>query len=381
MTFHTGSAENATPTIEVISSTTKTVLGGTPVPNTTFAHQIHQLFNTVTAEQIIYAIGLPILLYFLICRFRTAGRPSKSQDNDALDWDRPWLTLDFEALYGLFRLAHDSEWRNTPFVRSKNVQQIWNDPHRPWLRRLLSMGIMPLYIQDGGLDLHYVNFSRFEWKKQFPYFTLPRYQQAKQRAYIEFVVPYRSIDARTEEFIQTIIDSGMEDELYRSNNFTVMVRCSPPTRGGRLFYSEENPPLAEDRPLIIGAQSQIKWLLPFLPDEVLRAGCPDEIVQEGIKDVGPSLALYVKGPNASKVTLLEGTKSMLVRVEAKHYGICELDAYLYGVAQDVGLTEQWSEDDCQFAAEEELEICGLPIGGPQRPETESTWSVWSLLNG
>ncbi|KAH7381464.1 hypothetical protein DE146DRAFT_598489, partial [Phaeosphaeria sp. MPI-PUGE-AT-0046c] len=274
----------------------------------------------------------------------------------------PWLTLDWAALYGLFRIAHQDNWRQTPFWQHRVIQEHWNQPHRPWLRRLLAMGIMPLYMQDGGIDLHHVNFTRFGWKKEFPYFALPRYQQAKQRAYIEFVVPYRSIDARMEEFIQRLIDNRVEDALFSHDNFAVLLRYSPPTRGGRLFYSGKTPPLPEDWPFTIGAQSRIKWLLPFLPDKVLKKGMPNEIL-EGNKDIGPSLALYVKGPNAAKVTLLERTKSVLIRVEAQHYGICELGTYLYSVAREVGLTVQWPEEDCQRAAEEELARCALPIGG------------------
>lgn len=358
MSWPTDAAEHASARIQVVSSTTTTVLK-TSLPYSPVARYVNHWLNTVTAEQILFDFGVAVLLYSLIQKIRNPSETASHAHEDAHGWDAPWLTLDLAALYGLFRLAHEQGWRQTPFLMHKVIQEHWNLPHRPWLRRLLGMGIIPLYIQDGGMD-----------------FELPRYQQAKQRAYIEFVVPYRSIDARMEEFIQRVIDSRVEDKKFRDHNFAVLLRYSPPTRGGRLFYSEANPPLSENRPFTVSAQSVVKWLLPFLPDKVLRKGLPDAIVRQGNKHIGPSLALYVKGPNASKVTILERLQSILIRVEAQHYGICEIDAYLYGIAQEVGLTVQWPEDNCQRAAEEELARCGLPISGPDTPEAVSEQKFW-----
>jgi hypothetical protein len=63
--------------------------------------------------------------------------------------------------------------------------------NRPWLRRLLELGVIPPFIQDGGINTHRVNFTRFGWTTRFPWVKVPIYQQGKRRAYFEFLFRFR----------------------------------------------------------------------------------------------------------------------------------------------------------------------------------------------
>jgi hypothetical protein len=314
---------------------------------------------TLQHVHLLLLFGTPLIWYLAwVQKARLSAQ--KAEEDDALhDWEEPWLTNDWATLYGLIRLSNDNQWPHSPLCLNKDIQHHWYHPDRPWLKRLLALGTVPLFIQDGGMDTHYTNYTGFGRKKEFPYFTTPKWQQGKRRAFFEFLVPYPNGSAKMRQFLDSIINNRAEEEIdgnqvVRDNSYAVTVRESPPDRGGKILYSKENRPAPEERPLEVGAQSALKPLLPFMSDEVLRKGYGVRI---------NCLSTYMRGFHPEKVPLLRHAPARLVRVEAYHYGACELDGFVFGLAQKVGLGVQWPEGRCREAALMELEQCGLPVDG------------------
>tara|TARA_R110002003_G_scaffold3_13_gene67 strand:+ start:12865 stop:13584 length:720 start_codon:yes stop_codon:yes gene_type:complete len=226
------------------------------------------------------------------------------------------------------------------------------------MKRLLAMGVIPLYIQDGGMEQSRVNFTGFGRSEQFPYFTWPRFHQSKKRAYFEFLVPYPRESQKRMEFLQEIIQNRVQDDVVneqvvRDNSYGVTVRFSPPDRGA-IYYSIDNPPCPEERPFEVGTQSAMEPLVPFKRDEVLRKGYAQRC---------HTIAYFIQALDPSKVPLLRHADTILVRLEAKHYGLYEVDHFVFSIAQDVGLPVQWPEVQCREAAVEELNRCRLPVDG------------------
>ncbi|KAH7069680.1 hypothetical protein BKA63DRAFT_535860 [Paraphoma chrysanthemicola] len=274
------------------------------------------------------------------------------------EWERPWKTSDWPTLFGLIGLANDNRWEQTPLWFYKSMHEKWHQHNRPWMKRLLAMGVIPLYIQDGGMEQYRVNFSGFGLKKRFPYFTWPRYIQSKKRAYFEFIIPYCDQNQDRLDFLQEIIVNRTQqvtgyEQAVRDNSYGVTVRIAPPGRGA-IYYSIPNPPCLQERPFEIGAQSALELFVPFKRDTVLKRAFAERC---------NAMAYFFRDCDASRIPLLQHADTILVRLEAKHYGSCELDTYVYSVAERVGLPILWPEVECREAAVKELELCGLPADG------------------
>ncbi|KAF1911978.1 hypothetical protein BDU57DRAFT_542587 [Ampelomyces quisqualis] len=161
------------------------------------------------------------------------------------------------------------------------------------------------------------------------------------------------------QFVDRLIKNRAEEEIgdnqvVHDNSYAVTVGESPPDRGDNIVYSKDHRPAPEDCPLEVGAQSALKPLLPFMGDEVHRKGYGVQI---------SCLSTYMRDSNQEKAPLPRYAPTGLVRVEAYHYGACELDAFVFGLAQKAGMEVQWPEGRCHEAALMELEQCGLPIDG------------------
>jgi hypothetical protein len=61
------------------------------------------------------------------------------------------------------------------------------------------------------------------------------------------------------------------------------------------------------------------------------------------------------------VWLLGFNRWLFVRVEAGHWGYVELDHFVLGAVQDVGMEVRWVGDVCEQRAMEEIERCGLEL--------------------
>jgi hypothetical protein len=190
-----GSAARATPTvIQTIIQTSE---------NSRNHHQLPLILTLSPSDRsTLLLLFIPILwliahLYSLTLTRRLVRQPTTQQ------WDQAWQTNSWPALYGLVRLSFDNNWTDirTPFTWQKSILRIWHQPNRPWLGRLLAMGIIPLTIQDGGISTYRVPANRFlTWKSGAAnWFGWPMYVQSKKRACFEFIVPRTYMTARRRE--------------------------------------------------------------------------------------------------------------------------------------------------------------------------------------
>jgi hypothetical protein len=107
----------------------------------------------------------------------------------------------------------------------------------------------------------------------------------------------------------------------------------------------------EYRPLEVGAHCVLKPLLPLKRDRALKRGYGDH---------ANTLAYFIRKNQPEKIPLLRYAETAVVGLEAKHYGACALDAFVFGLAQAAGLEVQWPEGLCEEAALRELRRCELP---------------------
>jgi hypothetical protein len=344
------------PTITAVTITTSTIVPLQP-PHAPVQHQppnLHVILQFSWLQQILL-LSIPLLWLLALLRKSHLHVHKKAEHDAQQHWEEPWLTKDWEALYGLIRLTYDHKWLYTPFWLGRSVQEHWHMSNRPWLRRLLGMGVIPLFIQDGGMNTHRVNFTGCGWTTRFPWVKVPIYQQGKRRAYFEFLVPFPYASKEMATFLESIILNRMGEDVGdarsgRNNSYGVTIRFGPLDRG-RVYYAEDNPPVPEDRPLEVGAQCVLKPLLPLKRDGVLKRGYGDHANR---------LAYFIRNNQPEKIPLLRYADTVLVRLEAQHYGACELDAFLFGLAQAAGLEVQWPEGPCEVAALQELQRCELP---------------------
>jgi hypothetical protein len=355
---------NTTATITQVASTTTTVLNVSPTPFKSF-------LTNDSFWHVLQLLSLPLVWYLAYRRQKQLSlqQQKKLIENVEGEWDEPWLTDSWDTLFGLIGLANDNKWTHTPFWFYKSIHKAWHQHNRPWMKRLLSRGIIPLYISDGGIDTWHTNRTTWGRKRTFPYFTWPRYVQGTKRAVFEFLMPYPGDAADRRAFLKSIVANrtGDGEELvsrsYRTregsalpvndNSYGVSLRFGPPDQGP-IYYSVTNPPELEQQPFIVGAESAFEWLLPFLPDTVLKKGFGERTNR---------LAQFCKNNQPERVPLLRYADTVIVRLEARNYDVCELDRFVYHVAQDAGLGANWPKSRCRTAARQELRRCKLPLHG------------------
>jgi hypothetical protein len=335
-----------TPTL--VTTTTETLFAA---PRTIYIEQNNPLS---TIQQLLFLSTIPLAWYFA---YQRRQHLSRSKRIYAGNWTAPWRTTSWNALYGLLALAYDNEWgTNTPFWLYKSIHDTWQTPNRPWLKRLLAMGVIPLHISDGGMSTHRVGYTSWAWRKSWPWVAWPLYQQEKSRACFEFLVPYPDATAPKERFLRAIIENRGEGEEYpmatRGVNewgYGVSLRMGPPDQG-KIYYSIQNPPEREEYPFQVGARSWLEFLLPLKRDKVLRNGY-------GVRS--NRFAYFCRNNNPARVPLLRHADAVIVRLEARHYDVCELDQFVFHLAQKVGLPVQYPEEICRKKALRKLERCEL----------------------
>ena len=234
----------------------------------------------------------------------------------------------------------------TPFVPEYlgSIQQRLQPARRRWaLRQLLEKGIIPLYIQDGGMST--TQTASWGASTTFPFITLPRYRQTKSRAYFDFVIPHYE-----HEVVRKLIRLLCRNEAGHG----VEYRLFNPDIGWETPGKEKKPCAPYTRPsfpLSVGAESVVEVLLPF---------CPDRVVEKTHEGCCP-LEWYLKGRGADTIPLLHYASFCVVRVEAGHWGHVELDNCVLNCAQEVGMEDRWPLDKAQRRAERELESFGLGV--------------------
>ncbi|KAJ4377959.1 hypothetical protein N0V83_000789 [Neocucurbitaria cava] len=301
-------------------------------------------------------IYLTFLLVTVIGRWLARRRQGQLSDagkgelDDAVeeDWQRPWKTKEWMALFGLIAMAHDNDWPSTPFREKYNrsIRERWHTPNKHALRRLLHKGIIPLLIQDGGVRTE--QLKSWAWSNAFPYIQLPLFRQAKNRAYFEFLVPYPHRGNKM-KFLQNLVSN--------KQGYGITLRFSEPPPAGKIFYSEMNPPCRESsgQHASVGAESAFEALLPFKKDQVFQKAKGGSARQ---------LDSFIKGSNLQRIPLLDSTESVLVRVESKHWSSVDIDEFVYAVAKET-MPEisklRWTAKAVWEAASRELKRCGLIV--------------------
>ncbi|RMZ68371.1 hypothetical protein GMOD_00009996 [Pyrenophora seminiperda CCB06] len=260
------------------------------------------------------------------------------------DWDLPWQTKDWMTLYGLIGMAYEDETMYTPFRRQyiRSIQQRYQLPTRSQLRMLLETGIIPLFIQDGGISTE--QRRHWCWSSTFPFIKLSRFEQAKRRACFEFLIP-RPERPEVARFFKIL--------GYNQWRYGVQMRTCNQIHNRETVDAWEEPAGPYDNtsfPLSIGAESTLEPMLPILPDKPLDMARSDTI---------NGLEWYVKDNITRTLPLLHFWDVCIFRVEAGHWGPAELDSFILGCAEKAGLNYRWPVDVARRKAIKELERRGL----------------------
>lgn len=260
-------------------------------------------------------------------------------------FEEAWETKDWYALYGLIAMANDRRTEHTPFreVYRKTVQERWHEPNRLALERLLEFGIIPLNVDDGGLATY--QFRPWKWLKAFPYVQLPRYRQEKTRAFFEFLLPHPNNPRRL-----GFLDLVMSNDHDLGASMSINERATgPPT----IETSTSNPPiLKEYHPFSVGAESMIEARLPFMRDRRIPKAHSVKVNQ---------INWFFDGLDSNRIPLLGLTKSVVVRVESRHWGRMELEPMVLGLAERSRMQRQYATEMTWGAAERLLKCHGLSV--------------------
>lgn len=239
-------------------------------------------------------------------------------------------------------MSYKNNSPHTPFhtYHTHSIHIRWENPHRIALQRLLEKGIIPLFIQDGGISTSLT--KPLLPSRKFPYFHLPHWQQAKRRAYFDFLVPHPAEKSRA-RFLKLVCGN--------KHRYGVSVWDAHEDTTYEIEYAEQNPPYEGDAyPLSVGVEAVLEPLLPFMKDRVVST--------RGVGELGP-LGTYFKGGTSRGVPLLYHAPTLVVRVESCHWGRLELDQFVNGCAEKARLRCLWPGDATWEAASCELERCGL----------------------
>ncbi|EFQ96084.1 hypothetical protein P3342_012393 [Pyrenophora teres f. teres] len=237
-------------------------------------------------------------------------------------------------------MAYEDKSMYTPIRREciQSIQQRFKE--RPQLRMLLEKGIVPLFIQDGGVSTMQTRF--WSWSTEFPFIKLAYFEQAKRRACFEFLLPHPK-RKRAVRF----------HKLLGQNNwgYGIQLRaCNQVLHKeliGRWSYPAAPYP---DVPLSVGAESALEPMLPLLPDKPLDAGRLNTV---------DGLQWYLKNNESASIPLLHYTDVCIFRVEAGHWGPAELDSFVLACAEKAGMQYRFPVDLMRNQAIKTLERNGL----------------------
>jgi hypothetical protein len=314
---------------------------------------------------------LLLLLLSVVVMDKLAQRHRKSiltreeeEQELAEAWQEPWFTSDWSILYGLIALSHENkiEPQHTPFKAEymSSIQARFKRPQRWALRRLLERGVIPLRINDGGVST--TRTATWGVSLAFPFIQLPRYQQTKSRAYLEFVIPHpeqAGVKHLFKILAQNRMSYGISTRTY-NHNTQKSKTCSPSKA-----YPRNRPKSGPGFPLSLGAQSTCEALLPFLPDTQMRQAQGARVDwldsyitsdTEGRQD-GQSQS----DSDMIRVPLLQHSSWVIVRIEAPHWGYVELDNFVLGAVEESGMEARWTKSVCESRAVTRLGKLGLEI--------------------
>jgi hypothetical protein len=359
MAFFWGPSVIETATVTVVARTTETLLSVNSPHNNGTSMWADSTASIPLSQQMVHlAMILAIPIIWLLALIRKDQLEDQERDTwlTHRTFQEAWRTKDWGTLYGLMGLANDHKWTwQSPFCGSPKVHNAWNEPGRFYCKRLLAFGIIPLLVQDGGIATTRVPGTEWAWDKRFPYFRVPKYQQVKSRAHMEFAIPLpEPMDPRLEEFLEAVVlNRSNAQRTLESQRWSLGVVCRYPDEP--VHHSTVNPPEPKGTPLQVGAKSYIEPLLPFKKDVNLKEGEGRHRCSELLK--------YMRDRNPGSVPLLEMSYHVLVRIEARHFEPQRLDEFLYTLAQGANLQVKWPEIQCRDAALEELERLDLPVNG------------------
>lgn len=260
---------------------------------------------------------------------------------------KSWVVLSLlcdQWLRGL--IPGDGMWtpRNAAALRAKEDTSA--------LRKLVRMGIYPLYVQDGGgpFTAREKGGGVSAWGRV----TLPVWRQSKRRAVFEFVVP-RGRGWNEED----VAGLGREEQTRRREDakylllMRTLVRSMALRRAGRWRTAATGivhvraRDLMDDRwetskmgpdpevPVEVGATSCFKGFLPFKLDRILRGGW--------VKSMMGSVRNWLQYG-----FLLSAVQLPIVRIEAPDDDDIELDKEVLLIAQNFRLDKEgWDEEVAQ----------------------------------
>ncbi|RAR05419.1 hypothetical protein DDE82_003886 [Stemphylium lycopersici] len=338
---------------DITLASTRTGTATSTAATTAFARAIDSLHrfhswipHLATILHTLLYLAMPIFYLLTQRRRHEIATDEATERETQQEWASAWHTKDWTTLYGLLALAQENEPMPTPWAPRylRSMQQRLQAPRRRWaLRELLEKGIIPLYIQDGGVCTRQT--ASWGVRPTFPFVTLPRYRQTKSRAYFDFAVPHYE-EELVRQFVMLLCrnEAGHGVEYCR---FDPGPKLRRPGKG--------KPPCAPYKgpgfPLSVGAEAVVESLLPF---------CPDRVVERAHEGCCP-LEWYLKGDAAETIPLLHYVSLCIVRVESGHWGHVELDNCVLNCAQDVGMEDLWPLHKAQRRATRELERLGLAI--------------------
>ncbi|KAF1962695.1 hypothetical protein CC80DRAFT_96019 [Byssothecium circinans] len=218
-------------------------------------------------------------------------------------------------------------------ARCERSLREWEE--KRYLRHLILMGIMPLFIQDGDIDTkleHPIKpFEGSAWYRT-------KWKQGKKRACFEFMVPLgiQPWQDDVDRFMETAPRRDFIKALLKNEHGW---RITVENWGGGEYGDQvvvSDIPANDEEPLEVGATSWIELLLPLKHDRTLQPA-------RGKRD--RSFQSYCK-PGQEPEVIRESYDgySPIVRVELAHFGR-RLDEMIYSFALDFGVPEVYNEND------------------------------------
>jgi hypothetical protein len=323
---------------------------------------IAQMSSLDHTFHILLLLSIPLLYWR--ARYRRA-MIEKAEEEENVRWDDyelPWRTTDWDTLYGLISMSLEHNQVPTPFDHAyfSSCQERYQDPKRYALQRLVEKGIIPVYIQDGGISTDKLSSWGLKWG--FPWLTIPWYVQSKRRAYFDFIVP----DCTRSQVVHMCTILNRDNQHKYAYSYRKILTEHGTEK--KYVYGDGigagRPYTGPKFPLAVGAWSPFEVFLPFLSDKVL--------VSAEDNDVLHAWEYVVKG-YLDAVPLLHHVNTMVVRIEAGHWGHVELDAFVLNAAQEAKVTTLFPIQEVWKDAERELERCGISYEEFFLPTREVDW--------